>query len=268
MPRVLKIAALGVALAALAACSVVPPFPPLTTPGPVGDTAIVYPLERGWFEGQSIRYYNLGGNTPLDPADPTRVRTQPVWVLATGANPDGSPVKVDGQDSIFDTRAGDPDYSDLWQASFVTPPEGFTPNSLTSAAAIEAAGLAVAELPMFVNCPEVPPGSSLADDALELKDGWVRGEPIVYFDFGPTSPVPGSVYVFITGFDAAGEPELVDGQAFVFDATTGFDGYSDFWRVHWVTVEPGYTADSLRAAPAIDPALVTVTDRVMNFPHQ
>jgi hypothetical protein len=121
---------------------------------------------------------------------------------------------------------------------------------------------------MFVNCPEVPPGSSLADGTLELKGGWVRGERIVYFDFGPTNPVPGTVYVFITGFDAAGEPLLVDDQAFVFDATTGFDGYSDFWRVHWVLVAPGYAADSLRAVQDIDPTAIAVSDRVMNFPHQ
>jgi hypothetical protein len=252
---------------ALAACAL-PPFPALPTPGFVGETALVYPLERGWFEGRSIRYYNLGGNTPLDPADPSRVRVEPVWVFATGVNPDGSPVMLPGQDSLFDTRTGDADYSDLWRAHFVTPPAGYVPNSLTSAAAIEAAGLVVAPQPMFVNCPEAPPGSSLAGDALELKRGWVRGEPVFYFDFGPTSPVPGNAYVFITGFDAAGQPRLVAGQAFVFDATTGAAGYSDFWRVHWVQVAPGYVPDSLRAARDIDPALVTATDRVMNFPHQ
>jgi hypothetical protein len=251
-----------------AACTVAPAFPPLPTPGAVGVTALVYPLERGWFEGQSLRYYNLGGNTPLDPDDPSRVRTEPVWVFATGVNPDGSPVILDGQDSLFDTRTGDADYSDLWQAFFVTPPDGYPPNSLTSAAALEAAGLAVAEQPMFVNCPEVPPGSSLADEALELKQGWVRGESVVYFDFGPTSPVPGNVYVFITGFDAAGQPQLVARQAFVFDARQGFEGYSDFWRVNWVTVAPDYAADSLRSARDVDPATVTVSDLVMNFPHQ
>jgi len=267
MTRLSKLAWLAL-VGVLAACSVAPPFPPLPTPGPVGQTAIVYPLERGWFEGQSIRYYNLGGNTPLDPDDPGRVRTEPVWVFATGVNPDGSPVKVDGQASLFDTRAGDYDYSDLWQAYFVTPPDGYTANSITSASDLDAAGLDAVEQPMFVNCPEVPPGSSLADGTLELKDGWVRGEPVVYFDFGTTSPIPGRVYVFITGFTSAGQPQLVDGQAFVFDSTRGFDGYSDFWRVHRVLVDQGYSADSIRAATDIDPSAVTVTDQVMNYPHQ
>jgi len=252
----------------VAACAVAPVFPPFPTPGAVGEDAIIYPLERGWFEGQIIRYYNLGGNTPLDPADPTRVRTEPVWVFATGVNPDGSPIKIDGQASLFDTRTGDTDYPDLWQAFFVTPPEDYTPNSVTSAAALEAAGLEIAAQPMFVNCPEVPPGSSLADGALELKDGWVRGEPVVYFDFGPTSPIPGNVYVFITGFDSSGQPQLVAGQSFVFDAAQGFQGYSDFWRVNWVLVEPSYEADSLRAARDIDPARVTVSDLIMNYPHK
>jgi hypothetical protein len=83
----------------------------------------------------------------------------------------------------------------------------------------------------------VSPGSSLADNAKPLTKGWVKGQPVVYFDFGPTSVKPGKVYAFVTGFDANGKPQLVPGQHFVFDASRTPAGYSDFWIVQWVTVD-------------------------------
>lgn len=251
----------------LAGC-VAAPFPTLPTPGSAGAQAIVYPLERGWYAGQTIWYYNLGGNTPLDPAAPDRVRTEPVWVFATAINADGSPVMLAGQDNLFDTRVGDSDYTDLWQAVFVTPPAGYQPNAVRSAADLAAAGLATSRQDMFVNCPEVPPGSTLVDNSLELKTGWVRGAPVTYFDFGPTNPQPGHVYALVTGFAADGTPQWVAGQDLVFDAAPGAAGYSDFWQVQWVTVAEDYAANTIRAVADIDPARVTASSLIMNFPHQ
>jgi len=71
------------------AAQIDPPFP---TPGPVGTTARVYPVESGWFNGQPVKYYNLGANTPLNPDDPSRVRVEPVWAFVVGQNDDGAPI--------------------------------------------------------------------------------------------------------------------------------------------------------------------------------
>lgn len=121
---------------------------------------------------------------------------------------------------------------------------------------------------MLVNCPIVPPDSSLADESKELKKAWVKDRPVVCFDFGVTNARPGQVYIFITGFTESGEPLIVPGQHFVFDATRGELGYSDFWRVHWVTVDSGYKADSLHSVADIDPAGVTDSTIIVNCLHQ
>jgi len=263
---VLRLGLVWVAAVSLAGC-VLAPFPTLPTPGAAGAQAVVYPMVQGWYAGQAQWYYNLGSNTPLDPAAPDRVLTAPVWVFVAGINADGSPEMLPGQDNLFDTRAGQLTYTDLWQATFVTPAAGYGANSIRSAADLVPAGLTAVPQDLFVNCPEVPPGSSLSDRALPLKTGWVRGEQITYFDFGPTDPHPGNVYVLVTGFAADGTPQLVDGQYLVFDAAPGATGYSDFWRVQWVTVGAGYAANSLRSAADIDPAQVTPSSLVMNFPH-
>ncbi len=242
-----------------------PSFP---TPGPVGTAARVYAVEQGWYAGQAVEYYNLGANTPLKSDDPERVLVTPVWVFTTGVNPDGSPIKLEGQDNLFDTAPGDAGYTDLWQAFFVIPSADYSPNSLTSADALLASGMTIEKQAMFVNCPIVPPGSSLAGNAKPLTKGWVKGQPVVYFDFGPTSAKPGKVYAFVTGFDANGQPQLAPGQHFVFDASRASMGYSDFWIVHWVRVDPDDTADSIRSADDVDPAQVTASQIVVNYPQK
>jgi hypothetical protein len=242
-----------------------PPFP---TPGPISSAAHVYPVESGWFDGQTVSYYNFGTNTRLDPQDPTRVQSKPVWAFVTGLKPDGSPIKLEGQDSLFDTQPGDADYTDLWQAHFVTPAEGYVPNSIKSAAALQASGMTIEKQPVLVNCPIVAPQSSLGDNAKELVKGWVKEQPVVYFDFGPTSSQPGKVYVFITGQDAQGRPQLVPGQHFVFDTTRAASEYSDFRMVYWVKVDASYQADSVRSASGIGAFQVERSDIVVNYPQK
>lgn len=242
-----------------------PPFPPA---GPVGETARVYAVESGWFEGRAVQYYNFGTNTPLNPDDPGRVAVDPVWVFATGVNDDGSPIKLEGQDNLFDSMPGDAGYSDLWQAFFVTPAAGYVPNSLTSAEALQASGLAIEKKAMLVNCPFAPSGSALADNAKELQKGWVKGKPVTYFDFGVTSAKPGQVYVFVTGFNATGQPQLAPGQHFVFSASRNSAGYSDFWVVQWVKVDASHKGDSIRSAADIVGFEVTPTTMAVNYPQK
>lgn len=242
-----------------------PPFP---TPGSLGTEAHVYPVETGWFDGKVARYYNMGANTPLDPDDPSQVLIAGVWVFATGVNADGSPVMLDGQNNILDSAPGDEIYSDLWRVFFVTPAAGYVPNSITSLEALTASGLQIEQQPMLVNCPFVPEGSSLRNDDRPLKKGWVKDKPYFYFDFGQTSAKPGKLYAFVTGFNADGSPQLVTGQHFIFDSDRATQGYSDFRQVYWVQVDGGYQADSIKSAGEIDPAKVTASEIVVNYPQK
>jgi hypothetical protein len=242
-----------------------PPFP---APGPVGARPRIYAVESGWVNGQKVNYYNLGTNTPLDPIDPSRVLVEGAWVFVTGENPDGSPIKVEGQGTVFDAIPGDATYSDLWQIFFVSPPADYAPGSITSLAQLQASGLPIEKKPMLVNCPIVPPDSRLEDEVLKLAAGVVRGEPVVYFDFGPTSATPGKVYAFVTGFDAQGRPQLVPGQHFVFSAQRGNAGYSDFWEVYWVVVGADYVADSVTSEADITATQEERSGLIVNYPHK
>src|SRR5688572_29215348 len=245
---ILSLSALCILTAACTSAPVAPaqvdlPFP---EPGLVGTESHVYPLEEGWFEGQPVQYYNFGSNSLLNPEEPSRVLVSPVYALITGLNADGSPIPLKGQDNLFEVKLGDEKYTDLWQAHFVTPSEGYTPNSITSVDALLESGLTIEKQAVLVNCPFVAPGSSLADNAKPLTKGWVKDQPVVYFDFGPTSAQPGKVYAFVTGLDADGKPQLVPGQHFVFSASRTSAGYSDFWSVQWVMVDGRYKADTIR----------------------
>jgi hypothetical protein len=86
--------------------------------------------------------------------------------------------------------------------------------------------------------------------ALALVDGWYRGQAVEYYDFGTNSPSSGGavatapIWAFITGFDAQGNPQLVQGQHNVVDHVPGEAGYSDLWLVMLVTVPEGYVADT------------------------
>lgn len=266
----LRLSALFILVAACTSAPVAPAQidPPFPESGPVGTAAHVYPIEQGWFEGQPVQYYNFGTNTPLNPEESSRLLVSPVYALITGLNNDGSPIKLEGQDNLFEVKPGDEKYTDLWQAHFVTPSEGYTPNSITSVEALLASGMTIEKQAVLVNCPFVAPGSSLADNAKPLTKGWVKDQPVVYFDFGPTSAQPGKVYAFVTGLDANGKPQLVPGQHFVFSASRTSAGYSDFWIVQWVTVDGGYKADTLRTEAEINSQTVTPSGIIVNYPQK
>ncbi|MEK7311431.1 MAG: hypothetical protein AAB382_05635 [Chloroflexota bacterium] len=241
--------------------------PPFSPSGFVGTSPHVYPVETGWFDGKPVQYYSMGTNTPLNPEDPSRVMVGRVWAFVTGTNADGTPITLEGQSNLFDTTVGDPGYSDLWQPFFVAPPPDYAPDTIKSEDALTASGLAVEKQPVFVNCPIVPAGSSLADSDKPLKTAWVRGEQVSYFDFGATSATPGKMYAFVTGFDSDGEPQLVSGQHFVFDSTRTESGYSDFWIVQWVIVDAAYKTDTIRSVADIKHEIRPST-LVVNYPHR
>lgn len=239
-----------------------PPFP---TPAPVAANPHIYPIESGWHDGTKVEYYNFGTNTTLNPDDPTRVHVEPVWHFITGYQANGTPIDLPDQHNMFDTTVGETNYTDLWQPHFVTAPADYVADTITSADQLVASGFTIEKQPVFVNCPIVSAGSTLTDSDLPLKVAWVKGQQVSYYDFGPTGARPGKVYVFITGLDSAGQPQLVPGQHFIFDHAKGDSDYSDFWIVQWVKVDATYQPDSVRAVADIQ-GEITASTLVVNYP--
>ena len=135
---------------------------------------------------------------------------------------------------------------------FVTVPADYEANNITSFEAIEEAGYELTMPGLFVNCPIVPEGSELENpDDAPLVTGWYRGEQIVYFDFGPNPPQTAPIYAFVTGFDAEGNPEFVEGQQNVIGVVPGDEGYSAFWYVNLVVVPEDYEANSLTSVQEV-----------------
>ncbi len=93
----------------------------------------------------------------------------------------------------------------------------------------------------------------------ELVSGWYRDEPVVYYDFGMQSPLMNAagvgvapIWAFITGMDADGNPQFVEGQHNIIDVVPGHPGYSDLWQVNLVTVPEDYVADSITSKMDLD----------------
>ena len=101
-------------------------------------------LATGWNRGKEVFYPDFGVN-PL--------AAQPIWVLITGMNSDGTPRMVSDQGNIIDAVPSDAGYSAFWRVNMVTVPAGYRSNTLTSAAAVRAAGYPVMETDLVVNCP-------------------------------------------------------------------------------------------------------------------
>lgn len=93
----------------------------------------------------------------------------------------------------------------------------------------------------------------------ELVQGWYQGRETFYYDFGPTTPltedgsgvVTAPIFVLVTGFDADGNPQAVEGQANIIDVIPGDEGYSDLWEVTFVTVPADYQANTITSAQEV-----------------
>lgn len=215
------------------------------------EEPVNFELVQGWYEGDQIFYYDFGANTPAS-EDGSEVITAPIYVLVTGFDEDGNPQVVDGQYNIVDVVPGDEGYSDLWEVIFVTVPEQYEANTITSAQEILDGDYELTVSGVFVNCPIVPAGSELENpEDAPLVTGWYRGEEIVYFDFGPNEPITAPIYAFVTGFDADGNPQFVDGQHNVVGVVPGDEGYSAFWYVHLVVVPEEYQAETITSVQEV-----------------
>lgn len=221
-------------------------------------------LVSGWYRDAAVQYYDFGMNSP---ATAGAIATAPIWVFITGLDADGNPVFVEGQHNIVDVVPGDAGYSDLWEVNLVTVPEGYEPDSLKSRQDVEDSGYETMVPGLLVNCPIVAEGTTL-EGGEELTQGWYKGDAVFYPDFGENPPTALPIWVFITGMDADGNPQFVDGQNNVIDAVPGDEGYSAFWQVNLVTVDEGYEANSIKsAADAVGSGFaITQTEMVVNCP--
>jgi hypothetical protein len=224
-----------------------------------------FSLVDGWYKDREVKYYDFGANTPL--AEGSTVQTAPIYVFIHGMNADGSPDFVEGQHNIVDVVPGDTGYSDLWQVMLVTVPTDYEPDSITSKEQLDSSGFTITETDMFVNCPIVPAGSTLAEGPA-LTQGWYKGEEVFYPDFGMNNRSAIPIYVLIHGMNADGTPDFVEGQQNIIDSVPGDPGYSAFWQVMMVTVPADYEVNSIRSREAVIAAgfPITTTDMVVNCP--
>jgi len=243
-----------------------PEATPTTAPdGGNGDEPIEFKLVQGWNKGEEVVYYDFGMNTPLGAN--LSVATAPIYVFASGTDGDGSPAFVEGQHNIVTVKPGETGYSDLWQVNIVSVDDEYEADSIKSKAEIDAAGLTVTPMELYVNCPIVPEGSTF-EQGEPLVQGWKDGEAVYYPDFGMNPPVAIPIWVFITGMDGSGNPIFVDGQMNVIDSVPGDPGYSAFWNVNLVTVPEDYEANTAKSAQDVrDMGFeVRVTDLLVNCP--
>jgi hypothetical protein len=216
-----------------------------------------FPVTQGWYQGRETFYYDFGANTPpLNNA--TAVATSPIYVLVTGFDASGNPQPVPEQYNIVDVVPGDQGYSDLWQVNFVTVPAGYVANTLKSGDEVRKSGYAVKVPGLLVNCPVVPLNSKLAESTPGITHGWYKGQEIHYFDFGPNTDRTAPIYAFITGMDAAGNPQFVEGQHNIIDVIPGDAGYSAFWDLHLVQVPAGYKANSITSMAQVTASGYTI----------
>ena len=211
-----------------------------------------------------------GGRTVSGRNTPTTgdtVKSAPIWVFITGMDSEGAPEFLDGQGAVVDVEPGDAGYSDLWEVTFVTVPDGYEPDSIRSAQAVADSGFEMFKPGMFVNCPLVPAGSTL-EEGPELQQGWRYGKQVFYPNFGPNPVSANPLLALITGFDDDGNPRFIEGQGSIIDAIPGQEDYSAFWRVNLVLAPAGYKANELRSAEAVRATgwEITETDIVVNCP--
>ena len=231
---------------------------------PTAETMEEKKLVHGWYRDEEVVYYDFGMNSATSGAT---VIPAPIWAFITGMNDDGTPAFVDGQHNVVDVVPGDTGYSDLWEVMLVTVPEDYEADSIKSREEVEASGYDIMPAGIFVNCPIVPEGTTF-ENGEQLVQGWNKGEAVFYPDFGANPPAAIPIWAFITGMDAQGNPEFVEGQNNVIDSIPGDAGYSAFWQVNLVTVDDGYEPNSIKsAADALASGFeITTTDLVVNCP--
>ena len=119
-------------------------------------------IVQGWYKGQEVFYPDFGLNPET---------TAPIYAFITGFDENGDPQFVEGQNNVIDVIPGDDGYSAFWNVNLVTVPEGYEPNSITSASEVLAGGFDIVQPGLLVNCPVIrtaDAGSGGTDTPAEL----------------------------------------------------------------------------------------------------
>ncbi len=126
-------------------------------------------------DGSTVRYYNF---------DVMPTGAAPIFVLFR----EGEDMPVEGQLNLIDVIPGDEGYNDFWHPHKVTVPADYVANTLTNVEDIMAGGYEMERLPVIVNCPVVPEGSTAelrhGDEDNGLVMGWYEDQVVTYFEFG------------------------------------------------------------------------------------
>ena len=179
--------------------------------------------------GQVVQYYNFDVQ-PVAPA--------PIWVLFREGE------DAPAQSPVIDVIPGDEGYNDFWGMIKVAVPADYEANSVTSLAGITAAGYAMENTGVIINCPVVPKGSTAmlrgGGESNGLHAGWYKDMVVYYFTFeekmlsGATVPVSP---IYVT-FNANGMPPsgfvMEEGTAQTHNVVATIpsdDDYSPLWLV-------------------------------------
>jgi hypothetical protein len=214
--------------------------------GAAAEGGTTFPLISYWRDGRQDRWFNFGSR--FTAAD-GHVLAPPVWILASGVNANGEPRPVGGQGMIFDVVPGEPGYSDLWQAVWVQAPPGYKPNTITSRQQIEQLGLKQTHSDDYLDCPFVQPEDRIAGSDAPPRQGWVKGQPVYYFELGEVPDTLGKMWRFANGVNDQGQPRLVPGQMTVSDPSP-----AAFREVFLVQVPADYQANTITSVAQIQQA--------------
>lgn len=88
----------------------------------------------GWFQGREVQFFDFGQ---------VQTAAAPMWRFAIGADVEGQPQLLPGQNSLVDSIPVAGTYPDLWEIMFVRVDSTYTANTIKSASALQSAGLKV-----------------------------------------------------------------------------------------------------------------------------
>jgi len=191
-----------------------------------------FPRVKGWYKGTAVEYFDFKTNSLLVSGTVAQI---PIYVLVTGFDGSGKPIKVAGQNNIVSAVLGNSSYSDLWLVKFVQVPMSYVANTIRDELLVTTGGFNITTGPL-VNCPVVPINSTI-ENGPNITVGWYKNATVHYYDFGenPTFSIP--IYAFPN----------VSGQFNIINAVPGEAGYSAFWNARVYTAPDGYVANTYKS---------------------
>ncbi|MBI5930327.1 MAG: hypothetical protein HY862_13535 [Chloroflexi bacterium] len=230
------------------------------TPQVIKITQTVTP---GFYEGQQVFYYTFFNGTPILSGG-TEVAVGQQYRLV-----DADSQLIQGQSDLIAAGPYDKGYSDLREIIEITVPDDYEVNSITSVEDLLAQNWPQNPTGKLHNSPIVRTGTQLQGHDYDPLSIWINGEEHQAFDFGETPAQSAPIWVLITGYDATGSAVRLPGQAGPIIRQLQSDpGYSDFWRVYFVTVPEDTVPNSLRSYEQIIASgyPIEASENVINCP--